>query len=202
MLDTGSDVADMIAALSLALRFIIYVATYPEWYGFVVWLRSFFPSKGGHYIGGFVQGQIKEGMQAHPKEALLEEKSKPDDSFLTKVLRLHATDPERYDMDEVFATCQANIGAGSDTTSISLTAILYHLIRSPGSMQKVCPPLNIALPADCYNLAARRNPPKPQRQQSHELRSPRVQSHSETPLPPSCDQRSIADPHGTWFSTG
>ncbi len=34
-------------------------------------------------------------------------------------------------------TCSSNVGAGSDTTSISLSAILYYLIQHPEKLRKL-----------------------------------------------------------------
>ena len=38
-------------------------------------------------------------------------------------------------MQDVFSTCMTNIGAGSDTTSISLGSVIYDLCRYPAAMK-------------------------------------------------------------------
>ncbi|PVH78052.1 cytochrome P450 [Cadophora sp. DSE1049] len=38
-------------------------------------------------------------------------------------------------MQDVFSTCMTNIGAGSDTTSISLGSVIYNLCRYPDAMK-------------------------------------------------------------------
>lgn len=40
-------------------------------------------------------------------------------------------------MDDVIAACRTNIGAGSDTASVSLTNILYHVISSPERLERI-----------------------------------------------------------------
>lgn len=38
-------------------------------------------------------------------------------------------------MSDVFMTCMTNIGAGSDTTGISLSSVIYHLCKNPEAMR-------------------------------------------------------------------
>lgn len=38
---------------------------------------------------------------------------------------------------DIFVSIGANIGAGSDTTSITLSAILYHLMKNPETMRRL-----------------------------------------------------------------
>lgn len=58
-------------------------------------------------------------------------------TFLKRLLNMHAENPEKISMADIFTTCITNIGAGSDTTSISLTAILYNLSKHASIYQKV-----------------------------------------------------------------
>lgn len=57
--------------------------------------------------------------------------------FLSRMMKLHNDDPDRFTDIDVFLTCITNIGAGSDTTSISLCAVLYELITHPTAMAKL-----------------------------------------------------------------
>lgn len=50
---------------------------------------------------------------------------------------MNKEDPEKSTDLDVFITCITNIGAGSDTTSINLTSILYYLIKEPRCFEKV-----------------------------------------------------------------
>ena len=38
---------------------------------------------------------------------------------------------------DIFTMCQSNIGAGSDTTAISLSAIVYNLLKYPESYRRL-----------------------------------------------------------------
>ena len=55
------------------------------------------------------------------------------DTFMQKVHRLRETDPEGYEKYRLeTATLVGNVGAGSDTTSISLTGALYRIFTTKG----------------------------------------------------------------------
>lgn len=51
------------------------------------------------------------------------------EDFLTKLLRLQES--EKLDDLDVFTTLGANIAAGSETTGLTLSAILYYLCKHP-----------------------------------------------------------------------
>ena len=136
-LDTGADNGGMIAALDSYLKYASKVGVYHEWHNLLTWCLSFSPNNGIRYMGNFMQQQVLEGQRTKPKSMLEKDESKPTDDFLTKLLRMHALQPDRFTMGSVFSTCITNIGAGSDTTSVSLAGILYSLMRSPLTTAKV-----------------------------------------------------------------
>ncbi|KAH7347958.1 cytochrome P450 [Pyrenochaeta sp. MPI-SDFR-AT-0127] len=57
--------------------------------------------------------------------------------FLSRLLEIRKTHPEKLSEGDVFLTCATNIGAGSDTTSISLCAVLHALMTHPETMVKL-----------------------------------------------------------------
>ncbi len=136
-LDTGADNGGMIAALDHYLRYLSKVGIYHEWHSFLTWCLSFFPNSGSRYLGIFTQQQVAEGQKSKPKSLLEKDEAKPTDDFLTKLLRMHALQPDKFSMKSVFSTCITNIGAGSDTTSVSLAGILHQLMKSPATVKKV-----------------------------------------------------------------
>ncbi|EXJ63764.1 hypothetical protein A1O7_00099 [Cladophialophora yegresii CBS 114405] len=144
-LDTGEDNAGMLAALDHYLHYLSKVGIYHEWHSFLTWCLSFWPTTGTHYLGKFTQEQVQEGQRTKPKSLLEKDESKPTDDFLTKLLRMHALQPDRFPMGAVVSTCITNIGAGSDTTSVSLAGILHQLMKSPATLQKLRQELDQAI---------------------------------------------------------
>ncbi|KUL82310.1 hypothetical protein ZTR_09714 [Talaromyces verruculosus] len=55
--------------------------------------------------------------------------------FLTKLLDLEEEGVNTHADTQI--SCRSNIAAGSDTTAISMSAVLYHLIRNPDKMAKL-----------------------------------------------------------------
>ncbi|KAJ9608403.1 hypothetical protein H2200_007391 [Cladophialophora chaetospira] len=136
-LDTGTDNAGMIAALDHYLRYLSKVGIYPEWHSFLMRVLSFFPNTGSRYLGIFTQQQVAEGQKTKPKSLLEKDEAKQTDDFLTKLLRMHALQPDKFPISAVFGTCMTNIGAGSDTTSVSLAGIMHQLMKSPATVAKL-----------------------------------------------------------------
>lgn len=92
------------------------------------------PSPGMSYLTKFTRECVQERMQGAGDDKGV--RTTDDHSFLTQVLRMYREQPERFTMVDVFSTCITNIGAGSDTTSISLSGILLNLILNPETLQK------------------------------------------------------------------
>lgn len=85
----------------------------------------------------FVQGIIERRKKGEPEEEkVLQETAGPQD-FLEKMMRAHRNDPQKVTEYHIFMMGQSNIIAGSDTTSISLSSILYHLLRNPATMERL-----------------------------------------------------------------
>jgi cytochrome P450 len=57
--------------------------------------------------------------------------------IMTKILLAHEEDPKKMTELDMFTMCQSNIGAGSDTTAITLSSILYHLLKYPKTYQRL-----------------------------------------------------------------
>ncbi len=127
----------MLAALHSYLVYLSRVGVFPEWHSTLIAILSFFPAGGIHYMAQFVQEQVSEVQRQKTKAILEKDESKPTDDFLTRLLRMHVLQPQKFSMQDVYSTCGTNIGAGSDTTSVSLAGILYWLMRSPEVLKKV-----------------------------------------------------------------
>lgn len=92
------------------------------------------PSKGIAWVADFVQRQLHQRIdEIGPKNFA----SAPENDFLDTILRMHGQDPDKIRLQDCFRYSMTNIGAGSDTTSVSLASIMYHVITSPHCLQKV-----------------------------------------------------------------
>ncbi|KAL4774989.1 cytochrome P450 [Aspergillus nidulans var. acristatus] len=76
----------------------------------------------------FSEQQVKKRQESLKD---VERKPVPSDDFLAKVLARHAEDPDSFSMADVLDACATNIIAGSDTTAISITAIVWFLMKYP-----------------------------------------------------------------------
>lgn len=59
------------------------------------------------------------------------------ETFIAKLDRLREQSPEDYAVFRMHDAPQANVAAGSDTTSISLTSTMYNIIKKPRIYQKL-----------------------------------------------------------------
>jgi len=59
------------------------------------------------------------------------------ETFVAKLAKLRAQSPQDYETFRMAIAPDGNVAAGSDTTSITLTAILYNIIKSPRIYQKL-----------------------------------------------------------------
>lgn len=77
------------------------------------------------------------------EESRQKSREKEDDStrvaedFATKLAKLREKDPAAYEAGRGDQAKLANVGAGSDTTSVSLTGILYYLFKTPKALAKL-----------------------------------------------------------------
>jgi cytochrome P450 len=111
------------------------------------------PGPGIAHLASFTAQQISETQKRVTESASASEKSNErTDSFLQKLLKMSIQDPEKITQADIFTACITNIGAGSDTTSISLTALLYNLLKHPETYQKVL--FLLSLSDDCMLIFA------------------------------------------------
>lgn len=59
-----------------------------------------------------------------------------------KVVLAQAQNPEKISDYDILATASSNVGAGSDTTAISLSSILYHLLHAPACIERLRAEMN------------------------------------------------------------
>ncbi|KAJ5294898.1 cytochrome P450 pisatin demethylase [Penicillium antarcticum] len=130
-LDAGNDVGNMIEFLDDSFTVCSYFGPY-------VWLYPMF-LKLSKYIG--IDQSYANGFSfRHIQEAKATMKNYHADlpSHMTmKVVQAQAQNPEKISDYDILATAGSNVGAGSDTTAISLSSILYNLLHTPACMERL-----------------------------------------------------------------
>ncbi|RLL95435.1 hypothetical protein CFD26_100536 [Aspergillus turcosus] len=136
-LDRGEDIEGTIAALQRVMMYSTLVGIYPEWHPRLFGPLSRFKWSGA---GGraYIMRWVKDKIRGHSAKADLAERGPlKTQSFVEKMLLARDKDPEKVTDYHVFMMGLSNVIAGSDTTAISLSAIMYHLLRCPEAMEKL-----------------------------------------------------------------
>ncbi|KAK2685269.1 hypothetical protein QWA68_015638 [Fusarium oxysporum] len=133
-LDSGKDPMDLTSGMDDFLIHSARIGVYPELHPILFKL--------GKWAGpnGIIRAFIFTRKQIHEYKAtnkFLEGKVDEEAAFLPRLLRLHQAKPDTVTEEDVMRTCAINIVAGSDTTSISLTGVLWALLRNPEAMEKL-----------------------------------------------------------------
>lgn len=79
------------------------------------------------------------------------EKRVEGQDFLARLLRMHQEEPRNIRMEDVIGIIWGNFLAGNDTTSLSLTSIIYHLCKTPRALSKLRRP-QVSFYVPCWAL--------------------------------------------------
>lgn len=136
-LDRGEDVGRIIGAVEGNLAYGSFVGLFPRLHRFLFPLVTRTAAGAGFdYVFRFTEDRIRDA-QARP-QAVPEpggEGAPAAQSFLDRFLDQQAAAPDKFTPFHVLIGCLANMIAGSDTTAISLSAVLYYLLKNPWCMR-------------------------------------------------------------------
>lgn len=142
VLDTGKDTHGIFRALDQTLLYGTMVGVYSWLHPVIYNLAQYIPGSGASaraFLMSLVRSRMEE-RRTHRAEkraasvSLERDDAKPQD-FLDKISDAHERDPTNVTPYHVFMMGFGNVVAGSDTTGISLSSILFHLTKWPRTMK-------------------------------------------------------------------
>lgn len=141
-LDAGIDVGNVIAALENHLQYATLLGIYSWLHRYILPLRNRLAggaSAGRAYIMNFTKERIAAHQMDQAQAIHINQADNPHETtdFLTKFFIRKASEPERFTMFHIISGCMQNMVAGSDTTGITLSAILYYLLKNPATFSRL-----------------------------------------------------------------
>lgn len=127
------------AALHKLMAYSTLAGIYPKWHSWLFGPLSRFSWSGAGgraYIMRYVQHKIHKHNLRQPSQDSPANHSETRD-FLEKMIIAHDKAPEKVTDYHIYMMGLSNVVAGSDTTAISLSSILYHLLHYPRVLQKL-----------------------------------------------------------------
>ncbi|GME57771.1 hypothetical protein GTA08_BOTSDO13424 [Neofusicoccum parvum] len=148
-LERGEDGLGLWEALHRSLAYLTYVGVVPEWHRWAYAVKKWTGNNGMAGLFGFAAGEVGKRLQETAMEAAGEEKGGKEveesgEDFLAKMVRMHREDPEKFGFSEMMLVCAMNIGAGSDSTSVALSAVMWFLMKHPEVLAKLRAELDTA----------------------------------------------------------
>ncbi|KAL6354975.1 hypothetical protein LRP88_12333 [Fusarium phalaenopsidis] len=132
-LEKGTDERNIFSSLHDYLKYCAVIGVVNELHGVLSWLMSFLPANGIAYVANFTQASIQQGRKIRSMDRSFDKAQ----DFLSKALSLHQANPDKFPDAAIQTLCLTNFGAGSDTTSISLCATIFSLIKHPECLSKL-----------------------------------------------------------------
>jgi cytochrome P450 len=129
LIEAGHDKNGLLHAIHITgITYASHVGLIPELHPVCMWLQETLPSLSPFKVVlGTIGGEIGKRNQG--------ESFSDRQDFLEKCTELKKAG--KMDHGTMFNTIGANIGAGSDTTGITLTAVIYYLMKNPACLQKL-----------------------------------------------------------------
>lgn len=139
-LDRGEDIGGLVEALHDMMRYSsligIYAWLHPLIFDFMAKFKA--SGAGGRlFIMNFVKKQLDQRKAQGDVEKWAEKDEAAPQDFLEKLLIANKRDPQKTTDYHCFMMGMSNIIAGSDTTAVTLSAILYYLLKYPRTLEKL-----------------------------------------------------------------
>ncbi|KAJ2990879.1 hypothetical protein NUW58_g2738 [Xylaria curta] len=134
-LDRGDDIRGIMGALEGMIKYSTAIGIYPRLHPYLYKLQTLLPKgppSGMNYATSFVEAKIDEYKSG--KNTPTTQGDGAAQTFLAKLFNKHRENPKEFTSYHIFAAASSNIVAGSDTSGIALSSILYHLIKYPRCM--------------------------------------------------------------------
>lgn len=137
-LDHGHDIDGTMEAVQGFLKYGTLVGVYPQWH---IRLSAIFAKLKLFGAGSraYIHEFTAEKIALHEKKIAdtdTQSETKTQD-FVEKMMVARDKDPEKVTDHHIFIMAVTNVAAGSDTTGISLSAIMWHLLHFPETLQKL-----------------------------------------------------------------
>ncbi|GES61892.1 cytochrome P450 [Aspergillus terreus] len=145
-LEHGKDVDGIIGSLEKTLDYAGKIGQMP-WLDYVFVknpLKQLIQGGSTTAVARFARDRMSERL-SQPSETVSTASSSEQKDFLTRFLEAKKTYPETVTDAQVFSYTVSNMNAGSDTTAISLRAILYYTLKTPRVKAKLMAELLDAL---------------------------------------------------------
>lgn len=148
-LDSGEDINGTISALDGTTSYSTLVGIYASLHPTLFHLTSKLPNSGAQgrlCLMDFVQKQMdarkterksRDVEKGRASSGQQDARSALPEDFLEKMMNASEKEPEKVTQYHIFMMGLSNMIAGSDTTAVSLSAILYHLLHNPETMKKL-----------------------------------------------------------------
>ncbi|KAJ5731666.1 uncharacterized protein N7483_006174 [Penicillium malachiteum] len=139
-LDRGEDIDGAISAVHNVMMYSALIGVYPEWHPLLFEPMSKLKSSGAAgraYISKFVLEKIsiQEHERKNTNDAMTE--TTGPQNFLSKMMQARDQNPEKITDYHLLIMGQSNVTAGSDTTAISLSGIMWYLLQNFEALDKL-----------------------------------------------------------------
>ncbi|OAL54679.1 cytochrome protein [Pyrenochaeta sp. DS3sAY3a] len=131
MMENEGDITGMISGIHMANTYMAHTGIIPDAHPWIMRLQSLLGNQGAAVFLKFTMDQINKHRASNEKGT----DTVSSDSFLAKLISLQIEN--KVGMPHILDVCGSNIGAGSDTTAISLSSTIYYLYRHADVLAKL-----------------------------------------------------------------